>query len=64
MQYMPAMSQKRKPGRPNTHLSEKPRAIRMPQSLHDQIHAAAEREGLSWSEWWRRAVTRALEGTR
>lgn len=58
------MTDKRKPGRPDTHLSEKPKAIRMTQAMHDQIATAAARAGKSWSQWWRDAVQDALSAVR
>ena len=55
------MTEKRKPGRPNTHLSESPIAVRMPTSMAAQVKAAAAREAIAISAWLRRAIQRALD---
>lgn len=56
-----SMTEKRKPGRPNEHLSEAALMVRMSRALLDRAKAAARRIGLTSSEWWRQAGQRQID---
>lgn len=58
------MSEKRRPGRPDTHLSEHPFAVRLSHAMVAQMKAAAGKARTSVSEWLRRAIEVALQETR
>ena len=55
------MTAKRKPGRPDTHLTDRPTCIRMTVMMWAQIQQAAEKRDMSISAWWREAVEKQLE---
>lgn len=41
-----------------------PVGIRVPPEMRDAVRAAAEREGIDESEWWRRAAQERLDAER
>lgn len=53
------MSEKKR-GRPNTHLSERPYALRFAPAMFDAMKAAATREGLTMAAWLREAIRARL----
>lgn len=49
-----------KRGRPNTHLSEAPFALRFSLAMLDQVRAAAKREAITMAAWIRKAIEARL----
>jgi hypothetical protein len=58
------MSAKRKPGRPDTHLSEHAVSFRLSHAMVAQMKQAAGAEKLTATEWLRRAIDDALRARR